>query len=136
MSTRLNLQGIIDAQALDPKILAAELFPGVEHTVRALQRVLNGKAFLNSEQISKLAFLTGLTFDEIFSATEWSLKSEEDLIILETGDYRAVINTASWLLKLSKKGSLFHESVLVSQAVKLSELLKFLNNLITVENGI
>lgn len=136
MSTRLNLQGIIDSKELDPKILAAELFPGIEHPVRALQRVLNYKAFLNSEQISKLAFLTGLSFDEIFSSTEWKLQTEEDLIILETGDYKAEINTASWLLKLSKKGSLFHESVLVSQSVKLSELLKFLNNLITVENGI
>lgn len=136
MSTRLNLQGIIDAQALDPKILAVELFPGVEHAVRALQRVLKHKAFLNSEQISKLAFLTGLTYDQIFSSNEWGLKTEAELIILETGDYRAEINTASWLLKLSKKDSLFHESVLVNHTVKLSELLKFLNNLITVENGI
>lgn len=131
-----NLTAIIEQYSLDPKELAAELFPENKHPMPALARVINGEALLNTDQISKLSFMTGIPIDKLFTGEKWVSKgSKSGSVILENADYRAEMDTSSWVTKVYHKNSLFHEAVLVDgRSVTLSEYIKELDKLILNHN--
>lgn len=134
--SNFNLTAIIEQYKLDPKELATELFPGNKHPMPALARVVNGEALLNTDQVSKLSFLTGIPIDVLFTGQQWVSKgSKSGLVVLENSDYRAEMDTTSWVTKLYHKNSLFHESVLVDgRSVTLSDYITELDKLILNHN--
>lgn len=140
---KFNLNAIIEQQGLDAKKIAAELFPENKYQMIALSRVINGEALLNTEQISKLSFLTGIPINQLFEQGDWKnlpTKSTDNLMMFENGDYRATLDRESWVTKLYHKNSIFHESVIVDGntvplSTYLAELDKLILNLNNTENG-
>lgn len=130
--SNFNISAIIEQYKLEPKSLAAELFPGNAYPMPALKRVIDGEALLNTDQISKLSHLTGIPIEKLFTGEKWkSGKSSENLIILENGEFRAELDRTSWLTRVYHKNSLFHESVITDgNTLPMSEYLTELDNLI------
>ena len=128
----IDLKKIIDQKGLDPKKLALQLFPSHAEPDRALKRILKGDQVLDASQISKLAFLTGLSYDDIFKGKAWRSISSGDVMVFENGDYTAELDLKHLTTKVYHKGGLFHDTVLHSGAIRLSEYLNFLNNLINI----
>lgn len=126
----LNLQRIIDGQGLDPKVLASELFPGNKHPELSLRRVLKGEAALDAEQISKIAQLTGLTFDELYAGRVWRTSATDTSITFESDDYKAVLDTDTFIAKIYRKDSLIHEEAILRQGIPLKDFLNFVNEII------
>ena len=133
--SNFNLTAIIEQYKLEPKSLAAELFPGNAYPVPALKRVLEGEALLNTDQISKLSHLTGIPIYDLFTGEKWKGVASKDaeVMTLENGDFKASLNRKTWVTKLYHKNSIFHESGimdgdLVRMSVYLSELDKLILN--------
>ena len=130
MST-INLEKIIKDRKLDKKELAQNLFPGNKHASLALNRVVKGDGFLDSNQISLLSTLTGIPIGELYTGKEWSVGSEKkNLLVFTLGLVRAELNTETWVTKVFKKGTLFHESVIHSGSIALSTYLENLSHIV------
>lgn len=126
----IDLSGIISKQKLDPKEVAKQLFPENKYPKLALNRVLAGEAVLDANQISKLALLTGLSMDQLYSENDWKATSKAGIITFQNGGYKAELNTETWVTKIFQNDSLFHESIITSKTIPVSEYLNELNSII------
>lgn len=126
----IDLKGIIDSQNPNPKELAAQLFPQNKHPRLALNRILSGDAVLDADQISKLASLTGLTPDELYSTKGWKSTTKNNIMIFHQGEYKAELDTQTWITKVFHNNSLFHETIITPGATPISEYLKRLEEII------
>lgn len=131
---KFNLSTIIDQHSLDSKKVAAELFPENKYPMIALSRVINGEALLNTEQVSKLSFLTGIPINDLFEQGNWKnlpRKASDNTMAFENEDYRAELDRDTWITKLFHKNSIFHEAVIVdANTLPLSEYFNELDKLI------
>ena len=131
---KFNLNSIIEYNKLDAKKVAAELFPENKYPMIAMTRVINGEALLNSEQISKLSFLTGIPISQLFESGGWAnlpTKSNDNTLRFENGDYTATLDRDTWITSLAHKNSIFHESIVVDgNTVPLSVYFTELDKLI------
>lgn len=128
----IALDKIIEKKKLDKKDLAQRLFPGNKYASLSLNRVIKGDGFLDSNQISLLSELTGIPINELYENNDWSSESTNGLIVFTSKDYRAELNIKSNLTKVFKNGSLFHESIIHSGSVPLSEYLDKLAEVISM----
>lgn len=128
--SKIDVGRIIKKAGLDKKDVADQLFPDNKFSHLALRRVIIGNGLLNSEQISKLASLSGMTVSELFGPTEWRNFAQEGKIIFENNDYRAELDTVAWTTKIFHKGSMFHEEIIHSKMVPLTDYLQNLDTVI------
>lgn len=125
---------LIETSGLTLKEVAEQLFPGNKYPYLALRRVLSGEAMLDMAQASKLSLLTGIPIEQLYSGSGWTGPAPSDqknVLVLENQDYRAELNTATWVTKLFHKNSLFHESVIHAGTISLEEYVQSLDQLIT-----
>lgn len=127
----IDLNRIIEERELDAKEIAQQLFPGNKYPKLALNRVIAGEAVLDANQISKLALLTGLSIDQLYSGNGWKSTSKAGIITFTNEGYKAELNTETWVTKVFHNDSLFHESIITPGATPISEYLKELNLLIS-----
>jgi len=130
----IDIQAIIDAEGLDKNKIAEQLFPTNQYPRLALNRVIAGKAELDASQISRLASLAGMTFDELYGEN-WKAKSKDGIHKFTNGDYTAELDTNTWITKVFHNSSMLHESVLHSKDLPLSEYFILLNKIIKNENS-
>lgn len=126
----IDLKAIIEAKNLDYKIVAQQLFPTNQYARLALNRVIAGKALLDSTQISKLALLANMTIDELYTNREWKAETTNGIHKFTNGDYIAELNTNTWVTKVFHNTSMIHESVIHAKDTPLNQYLEALNNVI------
>jgi hypothetical protein len=123
----IDLDNIIREKKLGKKELAQNLFPGNKHASLALNRVIKGDGFLDSNQISLLSELTGISIGNLYTRDGWKTESKSGLMIFTSNDYRAELDTVKWSTKVFCKGSLFHEEVIHTHSISLSTYLEKLS---------
>lgn len=126
----IDVKAIIKKAGLDYTEVAEQIFPDNVHPRLALNRVSKGEAFLYEPQIRKLAELTGSTVGELFGEAEWKSMRKNGLICFWSGDFKAELDPKDWTTKLFHSKSLFHEEVIHSGFIPLSEYIAKLNALI------
>lgn len=125
----IDLDKIIKTKKLDKKELAQRLFPGNKYASLALNRVIKGDGFLDSNQIVLLSELTGIKIGNLYSGNEWDLKNDKGLTVFTSGNFRAELDTNTWVTKVFDNDSLFHESVIHSGTTSLSVYLNSLTQI-------
>lgn len=126
----IDLEKLIQQKGIEKKELANLLFPMHKYPDLAIQRILTGEAFLDSNQISRLSTYTGLTVDELFSVSEWKMEGKPETIEFSNEEYLASLDLENWTTRIFYKKSLFHESVIHNGFTPLSEYFKSLNEII------
>lgn len=131
----IDLAKIIELNDLDKVQLARDLFPNNKFSSMALARVIKGEALLNSEQLAKLAHILDVTVDDLYNSGGWKMKANKadnkHIITFEAVNYKAELDTKSWLTKIYHKNSLFHESIIIDGKCPINEYLETINNLIS-----
>lgn len=125
----INLKELIEQRGLKTLEVAEFLFPGNKFPRVSIQRVFDGKARLNSEQVSRLAAWLGVSVDSLYKGG-WNSEFKGETCILTNGNYRAELSVETGETKLFHLGSLFHEIVLHDPAIPLSQYIDLLNALI------
>lgn len=125
----IDLRELIEQRGLKTREVAEFLFPGNKYPRVALQRVLDGKALLNSEQVSRLATWLGVSVDSLYKGA-WSSEFEGETCILTNGNYRAELSIRTGETKVFHLGALFHEIILHDPAISLSQYVELLNAII------
>lgn len=127
----INLNQILTEHNLNVREVAEQLFPNNKYPRLALNRVIAGKASLDADQISKLALFTGRSIASLFSGEEWKAQVKKGGVhVFTNGDYRAELDTSTWITKVFHKGSLFHEEIIHSDTIPLRSYLSELDKLI------
>lgn len=126
---KIDLKKIIKQRELDVAQVASQLFPNNKYSRLALNRVIQGKALLNSAQISKLALIANLDISELYGI-KWKSTTKGSIMTLTTGDYVAILDTRSWITKVLHKNSLFHESIIHNGSTPLSMYLSKISDII------
>jgi hypothetical protein len=109
--------------------VAAVLFPDNGHPVRALNRVISGKSYLNSKQLVTLADYLGITVGELYSANAWRSVATNKIITFYRGPYIARLNTSTWITQVFKKDDPLYEGVIHGANVPLSKYIFELNKI-------
>jgi hypothetical protein len=122
------IEDIIEKCRLSKREVADHLFPTNKFAMVALGRVIKKEALLDSEQISKLALMSGRTISELYTGEGWKARNKAGIHIITNGDYIAELDTQTNITKIYHKGSMFHESILHDGAIALSDYLKELDN--------
>ena len=126
----INLKKIIEDQLLDKNEIAKLLFPTNAYPVLALNRILAGTAVLNADQISKFSLFSSIPIAELYEGNGWKSTIKKNVHILTSGDYVAELDTSTWTTKIFHNESLFHEFVMVSKSITLSDYIAKLNEVI------
>lgn len=126
----IDVKGIIEAKGLDTQTVAQQLFPTNQYARLALNRVIQGKALLDSTQISKFALLAGMTISELYNNGGWEAKSDAGIHTFTNGEFIAELNTNTWITKIFHNKSMIHESIIHAKDTPLSQYLEALNNVI------
>ena len=86
----INLRELIEQRGLRLQEVAEILFPDNRFPRAALNRVLNGKTLLNSEQVSRLAAWLRVSVDDLYRGA-WNSEFRGETCILTNGNYRAEV---------------------------------------------
>lgn len=125
----INLRELIEQRGLKTREVAEFLYPDNKYPRVALQRVLDGEALLNSEQVSRLAAWLGISTDSLYKGG-WSSEFKGETCILTNGNYRAELSIRTGETKVFHLGALFHEIILHDPAISLSQYVELLNAII------
>ena len=126
----INVKEIIKTRGLDIKEVARQLFPQNKYPNLALGRVIKGKNVLNADQISKLALMAGLQLSELFSGENWKATASKGVHVFTNGEFRAELDSETWITRIFCKDSMFHESIIHSGSTPVSEYLSQLDIII------
>lgn len=127
---KINLLKILEKSKLDKSEVANQLFPGNKYPDLSLNRVIQGKSFLNSEQISKLSLLTGLSIQQLFEPGNWSMRTYNNTFTFRKGDYRAELDLSNKRTLIFHNESIFHDEIIHDGFIRLSEYLNRIELLI------
>jgi len=130
----LDLKRIMLTANLKASYIGAHLFPDNKEPRQAVQRVARGEAFLNSEQIAKLADLLNVPIGLLFDDASWCMSVKADrrnIINFRTYDYFAELNTETMETTLSRNDVLMFEKVIThNRGITLTDYLAQLTDLI------
>ena len=126
----IKVKKIIETQGLDIKEVARQLFPKNKYPDLALKRVMKGRSVLDADQISKLALMAGLQISELFSGEKWKAYSRKGVHVFTNCEFRAELDSETWITKVFHKDSMFHESIIHSGSTPVSEYLSQLDLII------
>jgi hypothetical protein len=124
---KINLKKIMENNDLDVTDLAKQLFPGNKYPKLAINRVLSGAALLDANQISKLALILDVDISKLFDGGNWKMSTKNSCHTFLFKEFKAEFNTKDWTTKIYYNESLFHESILHTHSIVLSEYLAFLD---------
>ena len=124
---KIDLYGVLKKADLGKKEIAEHLFPKNKFPVLALNRVVNGEAQLDSEQISKLAMLLGVEIQDLYVAN-WVPSHKKNKLVFNSDDFRAELDTKTWTTNIFHKDTLLHGVVLSKESVSLKEYINKLNS--------
>lgn len=125
-----DLNKIMETHELDVQEVARHLFPTNKYPKLALDRILKKEAFLDTNQLSRLALMIGTSVENLYSNGKWSMKTKKGILYFASDTYSAELDTSSWTTKIYADGSIFHEEVISNASVTLSEYLHNLNQII------
>ena len=124
---KIKLAETIEELNLDKREVAETLFPGNKFPKMALDRVLDGEAVLNADQISRLALFANVSLSSLFTGEGWGCKSRGTQHIFTSGEFVAQVDMEAGKVDMFHKSTLFHSENLISKSINLVELVEFLN---------
>lgn len=129
MERSIELAKIIALCKLEEKELAEILFPQNKYPAAALQRIIQRESLLDSEQVLRLSKFTGLSLEELYGES-WTAITKGKKVYFTKGDFKAELDTETWVTKLYNKEALFFDKVISSGVVSLKEYFNKIDNII------
>jgi len=129
--SNFNLNQILLSFDIDKELLSKELFPSNKFPKKALDRVLEGKSFLNTSQISILSSILGVHVHELFKDDSWTKRISANKLTMFRNNFRVELNIETLVTDVFRNDSLIaSETIIFDKNVKLSEYISKIEKLI------
>jgi hypothetical protein len=130
MGQTFNINKIIEHYKLDVNEVAEALFPHARYKTLALRRVLKGEAFLDSQQIEKLANLIGVLIQDLFAFDDWKGRTEDGCLIMIKGEYKVKLNYNNTYMTLTRGSQVIAQEIVSPVNISLEDFISHINSLI------
>lgn len=129
MMTQVDLSQLIEAYGIDAGVLSLLLFPKNKFPMSALNRMLNEKMLLNSEQLAALSEFLNIPVDALFTREGgWSSKEITKNSISFTKDgFVVTLNLATFVTNISKDNEVLANHTLVKKGITLRDYLQLID---------
>lgn len=128
---QINIKEILKTVKVDRTEIAQCLFPYNNHPEKALQRQIREEIPLDSSQLFRLAVLIGCEVSDLYTDTWKAIYSRDRRHTFENGDWKAFLDTNTWVTSVYCKSTLQAEKVITSPTVSLSDFIEALNKVVT-----
>ena len=136
MKNKFNIKKIIKRYELNIDDLAKVLFPSVKYPEKAFNRILRGKANLDTEQLERLAEYIGVFISDLFPINTWKGSNENECLTLIKGPYKIKVNYKGAYISLFINNELIEQIVANTTSMSLDDFIEYINSLIkNYENG-
>lgn len=130
MGQTFDINKVIKNYKLDVNEVAEALFPHVRYKTLALNRVIKGEAFLDTEQIQTLANLAGVLIQDLFTFGEWKGGKEDDCLIMTRGEYKVKLNYKGVYMTLTKGSEVIKQELTSPKNISMDEFISHIDSLI------
>jgi hypothetical protein len=128
---QINIKEILKIVKTDRTTIAQCLFPYNTYPEKALQRQIREDIPLDSSQMFRLAILLGCEVSDLYTDTWKAVYSRDRRHVFENGDWKAFLDTSTWVVSVYCKNTLQAEKVITSPSVSLSDFIEALNKVVT-----
>ena len=136
MKNKFDIKKIIKRYELNIDDLAKVLFPSVKYPEKAFNRILRGKANLDTEQLERLAEYIGVFISDLFPINTWKGSNENECLTLIKGPYKIKVNYKGAYISLFINNELIEQIVTNTTSMSLDDFIEYINGLIkNYENG-
>ena len=125
----IDVEKIIEHYNLDIDKVAEALFPNIRYKKLALNRILNGEATIDLNQIQALSNMIGVMPQDLYMINDWKGLFENKCIVLTQDNYKVKLNYNGAFLSLYKDEHLVYQEVNASNK-SLEELINYIDKLI------
>ena len=122
-----NINKIISHYKLDVNEVDEVLFPHVRYKTLALNRILNGEAYLDTQQIEKLAEYIGVFVHELFTFDEWKGTYEDGSITWAQGEYKVKLHYNGTFLTMYKGTKAIYQELESPKNTTVEEFISHIN---------
>lgn len=130
MKQSFDITKIIEHYKLNTDEVAEALFPHVRYKTLALNRVLKGEAYLDTQQIEKLAALAGVFIHDLFTFDEWRGTREDNCITFVKGEYKVKLNYNGVYMTLMKGSKIITQELSNPKNISIQDFISHINELI------
>ena len=130
MGQTFDIKKVIEHYKLDTNEVAEALFPHVRYKTLALNRVLKGEAFLDTQQIETLANLAGILIQDLFTFDSWKGGSEEGCLTFTRDNYKVKLNYKGVFMTLTKGSQVIAQEITCPENISLNDFISHINSLI------
>lgn len=130
MGQSFDINNVIEHYKLDTNEVAEALFPHVRYKTLALNRVLKGEAFLDTEQLQALANLAGILVQDLFTFGDWKGSNEDGCLTLTRGKYKAKINYNGTYLTILKGSRVIAQEITCAKNMSVNDFISHINSII------
>lgn len=130
MEQQFDINAIVEYYKPNTKELSEILFPSTKYPVLAFNRVLLGKANLDSEQIQILANYLGVCISDLFTIKTWKAVTENSNLVFVNGPYKIRLNYQGAFLVLYKNDVIVKKDLLNTTQMSLIDFINYINKLI------
>lgn len=126
----VDLKGIIRDNKLDKRSIAKLLFPNLQHPVKGLQGVFQGRE-LNASQLLRLSLFLGVQVGDLYTEEGFTVKRVEGDVVLKNESYEAHYYLGENRLVLSREGKV-EEFLVPDRLMTVPQLIKFVQFLLNI----
>lgn len=130
MGQTFDIKKVIKCYKLDTNEVAEALFPHVRYKMLALNRVLKGEAYLDTQQIEILAKLAGVLIQDLFTLGEWKGGREDNCIIMTHEDYKVKLNYNGVFMTLTKGPHIIAQEFTNTKNISVDDFISHIDSLI------
>lgn len=130
MGQTFNINKVIEHYKLDTNEVAEALFPHVRYKTLALNRVLKGEAYLDTQQIEVLAKLAGVLIQDLFTFNDWKGGYEDGCIIMVRGEYKVKLNYNGVYMTLTKGPKVITQEIVCPANISIDDFISHIDSLI------
>ena len=130
MGQTFNINKVIEHYKLDTNEVAEALFPHVRYKTLALNRVLKGEAYLDTQQIEILAKLAGVLIQDLFTFNDWKGGYEDGHIIMVRGEYKVKLNYNGVYMTLTKGPKVITQEIVCPANISIDDFISHIDSLI------
>lgn len=131
MKAHFNLKRILEEYNIAEGDIAGLLFPNNRYPVQALKRILDGEAYLTTNQVEDLARHLGVLVADLYNYDIWHGSHEKGVLTFNNGPYKACLNKE--LLTIYKDNTVLTTDI-INTGMELKTFINHLNKLIYGNN--
>lgn len=133
---KFDINKVIEHWGVNAKELAYVLFGDLKYPAYAMDRVMAGESFLDSNQLVILAEYLGVKVSDLYNLDSWKGITDKGRIAFQKGPYKVSFRYGNSVAVIFKNNEFLTEFLVTPNCTPVSDFINLVDNIIKqCENG-